>query len=824
MALHVPHVDENTSNVDAALAYAAANWFVLPVRYGSKNPGSVVGGKWQELSTRDPEQIRAWWTDTNYGIALHVGKSGGIVVDLDNPEKMPDVLQRAIDELHPPYQSTRRGDTGRGHFLFDAGGVDYTNSIGQLPPGFGDIRGKNGVILVSPSVHEKHAEGGFYHWNVTGPVPKVPQYVAELLTEAGETAEQLSNKEADTFITTYDNEGTHPHYLDKVLRKFEERLETGDSRHEVLKKTLPWALREAVAGFYSAAEVYTQMRERFITACMSDKMGSGAIRGERESGEEFDKLFKWAAAQSLLQDPEETRNALLSKMVIPGPKQVTEDDERWLDVVDYEPDPKRWLHFDMLNDTGNAMRLADLLADRIRYVEGAGWHVWNGKVWLSDGEKFPNVHEMIRRANQKLLEDRDAIRVNGGEVPSAIEKHIHYSLSSAGLKNCALELSKTYRLRWTADQVDAHPDLLTVRNGVVDLRTGELRPHDPMLGLTKILDVDYDETAEAPRWELFMKEIFPNHGELVDFMQRLIGYGVTGHVSEHAMAIFYGRGRNGKSVFLNTLDYVFSAVSSTADWTTFERQKGAAGGTRSDLVRLRGARLVHVSEGNAGSLIDEAKLKQVVAGDPLTVRGLYQSEITFDPSFLLMMATNAKPDFQGADDGLWERVKLIPFEAYFGPDQRDPGLTDKLRSEAQGILAWAVRGAMEWYQKGLQEPDVVKQATREYRDTSDSLFGFLGEESVFVVDSDGRVESSKLYEKYKQWADHEGLVGKDVWTLTRLGREMEGRGFSSGKSGGKRVRWGISLNLEHELNGTEYRTKLGQTTAVDGTEAVVHAM
>lgn len=825
MALHVPYVNEETSALDAALAYAEAGWFVVPVRYGTKNPGSVAGAKWQELSTRDPEQIRAWWASSNYGIALHIGKSGGIVVDLDNPEKMPEVLQRAIDELNPPYQSTRRGDTGRGHFLFDANGVDYTNSIGKLPPGFGDIRGKNGVIVVSPSVHEKHAEGGLYHWNITGPVPKVPEYVAELLTEAGDTAEQLSNSEADTFINSYDNEGSHPHYLDKVLRKFEERLDTGDSRHEVLKKTLPWALRESVAGFYSASRVYTEMRERFITACMSNKMGSGAIRGERESGEEFDKLFKWAAAQALMADPEETRNALLSKMVIPGSKPAN-DNTDWLHVTNYEPDPKRWLATHMLNDTGNAERLGELLKDKVRFVVGAGWHVWNGKVWLPEGED--SVHEMVRNANKLLWDDFNEIIKSGGEPSSSQFKHVQYSQSSAGLANAVREMSKTFALRWTADQVDSHPDLLAVRNGVIDLRSGELHEHDPALGLTRILDVDYDGDASAPRWELFMEEIFPNHPELVPFMQRLIGYGSTGHVSEHAMAIFYGRGRNGKSVFLNTLDSVFGSITASADWASFERQKGGnGGGARGDLARLRGARLVHVSEGNQGSRIDEAKLKQIVAGDKLTVRAIYQKDMEFAPSFLLMMATNAKPDFQGADDGLWERVKLIPFEAYFGPEKRDPGLTDKLQAEAAGILAWVVKGAMMWYRGGLQEPKVVRDATKEYRETSDPLYGYVGDGSILLADEGGYVPVAWAHEMYRAWAETEGLMPNEMMKRKDFVRSLEERGYPKAQSSDGRISLhGLSANADHDMvrtnqpkTGTKVRpvTQPGGATVAVGT-------
>lgn len=830
MSLYIPHITPEDSALDAALAYIKAGWFVLPVRRGEKNPGGVVGGDWPSLSSRDEQQIREWYTGTDYGIALHAGRSGALFLDVDNPEQTPEVIARAIRETNPPSQATRRGDTGRGHYLFDADGESYSNSLGTLPPGFGDVRGRNGVVVVAPSVHAKADQGGLYHWLTTGPVPKLPEYLAQHLTKAGEVSKSISSVQADEFITKHQG-NDRPELLDTVIRKLEERIVSGEGRHEALKRTLPWALRESIAGFYPASTVAERMLSIFTEACQRPDLGGGSVRTPGEALREFESVFTWAAAQAMRADPEETRSSVAKKMtIVSGPSMAQDiDPEEWLNVTDYTTEPERWLHPDMLNDVGSAARLAELLSEKIRYVDGVGWHVWNGKVWLSDGNEAPNVHEMIRRANRKLLDDRDAIKALNGGVSTDQEKFISYSLSSRGLKNVENELRRTFSLRWSPDQVDAHPDLLTVRNGVLNLRTGELGPHDPRLGLTRILEVDYDPSATAPRWEMFIKEIFPNHSDLVPFMQRLIGYGVTGHVSEHAMAIFYGRGRNGKSVFINTLDHVFGAVSTTADWTTFERAKSNAGGARGDLARLRGARLVHVSEGNAGSRIDEAKLKQTVAGDKLTVRALYKDDVTFEPTFLLMMATNAKPDFQGADDGLWERVKLIPFEAYFGPDQRDPGLTDKLKSESAGILNWVVAGAMAWYRSGLQEPSVVKEATKEYRETSDVLYGFIGEYGVFVNDPDGAVETSVLYERYQAWAKSEGLSERDSWSATALGRELGQRGYDSkrkqsrnnGQVESHTVRLRLSLNLSHPLNRTMARSALRNTTAVDGTTADV---
>jgi hypothetical protein len=289
--------------LDAALAYASAGWFVLPVEPGTKNPGSVVGAGWQHQSSRDPERIRRWWDENpDYGIALHVGRSGGVIFDLDNaaldelPRDIADGLRQGACQL------SRRDNPDRGHYLFVNDG-GYGNGAGAFRP-FGDVRGKNGVIIAAPTPHVK--DDGEYRWTRTGSLPALPDALRRCLSQASEhEAEPLTDVEFTTFVDAPEhNQADRPAALDGVLAAFEQEVGDGGSSHEALVRALPWAFREVCAGCYPADEAVQRLQDAFHESFAWE--GRNADGRNRPASNEFLRVATWAAAQAQLADPAET--------------------------------------------------------------------------------------------------------------------------------------------------------------------------------------------------------------------------------------------------------------------------------------------------------------------------------------------------------------------------------------------------------------------------------------------------------------------------------------------------------------------------------------
>ncbi|MFF8942861.1 phage/plasmid primase, P4 family [Streptomyces sp. NPDC014864] len=413
-------------------------------------------------------------------------------------------------------------------------------------------------------------------------------------------------------------------------------------------------------------------------------------------------------------------------------------------------------------DAMNAHALVAWTDGRIKYAPGLGFYVWNGRTWERSAVK---VRQEIHRMGAAL--------VLAGKV-----KEARGFTMTTRINDLMTELQSVPSVYVTPQDFDARPDLLSFRNGTVELRTGRLRPHAQEDMLTYALSIDYDPQAQCPRWESFIEEIMPGMPDMPAYLQRLIGYGVTGYTDEQCFAVLWGKGANGKSVLTDTLSSVFGTISKTTPFATFEEK--SSGGIPNDIASLRGARLVMASEGESGKPMSEAVLKRVTGKDMVSARFLRQEFFEFKPSFLLMLATNHKPKFRGQDEGLWRRVKMIPFKRWFAPHERDHELDKKLMAEAAGIAAWAVRGAVEWFANGLQDPAEITAASREYRETSDALVGFFP--GVYDRDEDSAVPGADAYNSYREWCEAEGLPSKEIWTRRAFYDAMEERQVSRKKT------------------------------------------
>jgi putative DNA primase/helicase len=442
-----------------------------------------------------------------------------------------------------------------------------------------------------------------------------------------------------------------------------------------------------------------------------------------------------------------------------------------------------------LTDLGGARFLRDFIESRgsgVRYSEELGFFLLEGGVWRQDKTQAVRTHaqavaDLVRELAAAAAETFATTQQPGDKARAArFGRYAAHAQTSKGLDAMLRELQAVEGVPARPDDFDRHPDLLACRNGVVNLRTGCLGPHDAKLLLTRRVELDYDPAARAPRWEAFLEEVFPAYPDLPAFMRRMVGYGITGHTVEQCFAVLWGKGANGKSVFTDTLTEVFRELTVTTPFSTFEDRP--SGGIPNDLAALKGARLVMAAEGEAGKRMAEAVLKRVTGRDLIAARFMRKEFFEFRPTFLLMLATNAKPDFRGQDEGLWRRVKFIPWERFFAPHERDGRLGERLLAESAGILAWAVRGAGEWYANGLQEPATIVGSTKEYRDTSDALSGFLP--GVWTKDpaSGGSVVGADLFRSYLEWADEENLPDREKWTRRTFFSALEERGLTKRKA------------------------------------------
>ncbi|MEU1254827.1 phage/plasmid primase, P4 family [Streptomyces chartreusis] len=427
-------------------------------------------------------------------------------------------------------------------------------------------------------------------------------------------------------------------------------------------------------------------------------------------------------------------------------------------------------------DVGLAVRLRDYMrraGGGVRYAQGLGYLVWNGTIWTRGDS---TVREALHRMGAEMIAD-------GSDFERKLALK---ALTNRHIDGILKELPSVPGVPTSADEFDARPELLSVANGTVNLRTGTIHPHTPADMITKRLDVAFNPDAPATRWEAFLTEIFPNHPEMPSFMRRIVGYGITGSTSEQCFVFMHGQGANGKSVFLDALLYVLRGITKSTEFSTFE-QRTAVGQASPELASLRGARLVTASETEKYSRLAEALVKQLTGGDPVTARFLNQNPFTYVPAFLLMVAGNYKPAILSQDLGIWRRVKLVPFEATFRGSKADTSLPAKLRDEAEGILAWAVRGAQEWYSSGLQEPASVQAATQDYRESEDRLAEFIA--ARLVQEPGARVAPMAVRRAYADWAEDAGLSRKEILSGWALGVELESRKFSKDKRGG---RWGFN--------------------------------
>ena len=412
-----------------------------------------------------------------------------------------------------------------------------------------------------------------------------------------------------------------------------------------------------------------------------------------------------------------------------------------------EPNPAV-VHGFRTTDAGNAERFAAQHGEDVRFnPDWNQWLVWDGSRWAKDRtldvlqrakETAESIYSEAAAAADQDSRARLAKWAVTSEKRSSIESMISLARSEVAV---------------TADQLDADPWLFNCANGALDLTTGELLPQTKELMVTKVSPVAYDPDATAPRWEAFLRVVLPDP-ELREFVQRAVGYSLTGDTREQVLFITYGSGQNGKSTFLEAVRNVVGEYAQNAP-TEMLLNKKTGGGIPNDVARLRGARYVTAIETAKGRRMEETLVKQLTGGDTVTARFMRAEFFEFTPVAKIWMATNHKPIITGTDEGIWRRIRLIGFSVKIPPEDLDPTLPTALQAEAPGILAWAVRGALAWQREGLAPPTAVVEATGKYREDMDVLGNFLREHCRVAEDAVG-VRAS-LFAIYENWCHENNL-------------------------------------------------------------------
>jgi putative DNA primase/helicase len=350
-----------------------------------------------------------------------------------------------------------------------------------------------------------------------------------------------------------------------------------------------------------------------------------------------------------------------------------------------------------------------------------------------------------------------------------------------------LELAKSEPgMSIVAAAMDSHPELLGVKNGLVNLRTGALRPNDPALYITKYVEHDYDPNASCPIFERFLDDVFQGDSATIAAVQRLVGLTLTGRVEEEIIIFCVGTGANGKSIFGNVVSAIMGPYSMTAPSSLLAARRADDHSARSDLAMLHGARIVSINELPGGMMLDENVTKLLAGREPITARFLYREHFTFLPRFTPWVRTNHRPIVKGTDEGIWRRMLIVPFRRTFAPDEQDNELEAKLMREAEGILAWMVQGAKLYLRSGLKRSTAMNAEVAQYRTESDLLGEFLADNTT--ADPTAEIKQRELYLDYTQWCDVNGLKPVSKRVLTE---QLTERGFGQRKSGAERFYTGL---------------------------------
>ena len=778
---HVPEIPAGTSVPAAALLYAEAGWYVAPVDPQTKNPGSRLGKDWQLQTSRDPSVITAWWQRwPEASVALHVGRSGAVCLDVDDPAKLPRDFLELVGEFGTPYQSTRVTELGRGHYLFAAEPGSIGNSLAGFREaglaGWGEVRGLNGVIVAEPSPHTK--PGGQYRWVTTGALPDVPDGLRGLFRPPGavggqapDAAElngflatlpgpepcpvvQAARDDGTATLSVMDPGGRH----DYMLTAVQKLVRLGEQGHH----GVPGALEDLWAAFLTAkpdagpSEYHDAVAGavRNVLAAQTLPADTGCCPAWLQE--------RWLQAMGYVPPPPVQPAA--DGVVVMGPWHSTYDSGGRTGAAPVRA-PQVYTGTGKFTDAALAETLAaEALVGRYRWAPGLKWLHWDGVRW----NRVPEA-DVTEQARLWALGHIGAAAylARTSETPGELDdteiKAWTSVAKSAGRLRSLVGLAQGIGGIITDPSLfDADPDILNCRNGVLHLPTGELWAPDPRRLVTKLAPVDYVPGATHPDWFAAL-EALP--GDEREWLQIRLGQALTGYMTpDDVMPICQGTGENGKGTLF---DAVVSALGDYHVRLADRVLTASPDAHPTELMDLRGARLATIDETPEGRQLNVVRLKKTVGSTFITARYIAQDSVTYTATHGLFVLTNYEPIVTETDHGTWRRLAMLRFPYTFrkpgepleGPmDKRgDPGLRLRLQNDPaarSAVLTWLANGAWAWYTAGAAQMPAhtprVKDDTEKLRADSDAVYGYWSER---LEPAEGyAVLASELLADFNQWA------------------------------------------------------------------------
>jgi putative DNA primase/helicase len=687
-------------------------------------------------ATTDPQLLSQWestFPGCNWGAAL--AQSQLVVVDTDSEEADLEVRNLGV----PTTYTVVTGRGGRHRYYRRPLALPIGNAIHRGESGKIDLL-SDGYVILPPSLH---VSGASYSWEV-GPdqlessPPDLPDWASIMMLQSILGLPNLSLNGARLFLG-----------LDFIPSEGEGEVD----RSETLWSLACELLR---AG---ASERKTQQ----LLVDRDEVLGASWAAGPKYLGRR-DAELRYA------ETVHRARNATLNepKLII-GSSSRRDEGSVNQSLAGLEK-----------TDLGNATAMAMLYREKIAYNPAQQrWYRWMGHSWTqaTDGD--------IQLAAAEVAKARLAL-----SVASSDDKGVSWSLRSqdAYRIESAVKLAKVTLRREGA--WDSNDSLLACANGVINLEDGELRPGEPEDLISMQTSVSYDNKSGCPTFDRFLSDVFGGKQDVVDWVWRALGYSLTGFTNEECLFLLHGTGSNGKGTFDWVMQQLLGSYYLSAPFATFEEQKIENAATN-DLAMMAGRRVVSASEATEGKRLNEARIKRATGRDPITARFLHREFFTYVPRYKIWLQANHLPVIRGTDEGIWRRMRLVPFNVSFR-GRENHKLRDELEAELPGILARAVHAASQWIREGglrlEQSPHDIKASTKEYRSEMDVMSLFL-EDCTF--EDNNQIDTSTLYRAYRGWALDKGEY---VLSNVAFGRKLVERGILRVRSASQRAYQGITLS------------------------------